>query len=236
MRERMGSGGLRGLQIPRSGVKSVRGGFDSHTFPPLFALALAVSLAAGAAPARSATPDTAAVRAPAATPARAPAAAATGDTARIAVVSDSTAALAPRIPLFEQPRMVMLRSLVLPGWGQLHNHAWFKAAGFAGLEIWMGSNIVRDRRDLERINQQVAEARAANDNARETAAISEYNARLDRYIGRQWLFAGVLTYSLLDAYVDAHFRNFDVEFKKDPALPEGFDVTSRVRLSIGWHF
>ncbi len=223
MRERMGSGGLRGLQIPRSGVKSVRGGFDSHTFPPLFALTLAASLAAGAAPARSAP------LADASTPAAA-------DSARIAVVSDSTAALAPRIPLFEQPRMVMLRSLVLPGWGQLHNRAWFKAAGFAGLEVWMGSNLIRDRRDLERINQQVAEARAANDNAREAAAISEYNARLDRYIGRQWLLAGALTYSLLDAYVDAHFRNFDVEFKKDPALPEGFDDTSRVRLSIGWHF
>ncbi len=32
--ERMGSGGLRGLQIPLLGVSDVRGGFDSHTFPP----------------------------------------------------------------------------------------------------------------------------------------------------------------------------------------------------------
>jgi hypothetical protein len=209
----------------------------------MLALALAAALSAGAAPARSASPDTSAARAPAAARATTPApvaapgpATASADTSRIAVVSDSTAALAPRTPLFDQPRMVMLRSLILPGWGQLHNHAWLKAAGFAGVEIWMGSNLIRDRRDLERINQQVADARAAHDNAGEAAAISEYNARLDRYLGRQWLLAGVLTYSLLDAYVDAHFRNFDVEFKKDPALPEGFDDTSRVRLSIGWHF
>src|SRR5580765_8035129 len=35
--ERMGSGGLRGLQIPRSGAIRVRGGFDSHAFPPSLA-------------------------------------------------------------------------------------------------------------------------------------------------------------------------------------------------------
>ena len=34
-RERMDPGGSRGLQIPRSGALRVRGGFDSHTFPPL---------------------------------------------------------------------------------------------------------------------------------------------------------------------------------------------------------
>jgi uncharacterized protein DUF5683 len=209
------------------------------------ALALAFSVTAGVAPARSALPvakaasdSVSASRAtptPETTPAAATAAA-PADSSRIAVVNDSTASLAPRIPLFEQPRMVMLRSLVLPGWGQLHNHAWLKAAGFAGVELWMGSNLLRDRSQLERINQLVADARAAHDNAGEAAAISEYNARLDRYIGRQWLLAGVLTYSLLDAYVDAHFRNFDVEFRKDPALPEGFDGTSKARLSIGWHF
>src|SRR5437016_375468 len=34
VRERMRSGGLRGLQILVSGASGVRGGFDSHAFPP----------------------------------------------------------------------------------------------------------------------------------------------------------------------------------------------------------
>src|SRR5262245_25337772 len=38
-RERMGSGGPPGLQILVSGASGVRGGFDSHAFPPIFALA-----------------------------------------------------------------------------------------------------------------------------------------------------------------------------------------------------
>ena len=35
MREWIGSGGPRGLQILLSGAKTTRGGFDSHTFPPI---------------------------------------------------------------------------------------------------------------------------------------------------------------------------------------------------------
>ncbi len=31
----MGSGGPRGLQILLSDAKTIRGGFDSHTFPPV---------------------------------------------------------------------------------------------------------------------------------------------------------------------------------------------------------
>src|SRR5437773_1803260 len=50
IRERLGSGGPRGLQILRSGVKSVRGGFDSHAFPPIvLALALVLGRATPAA-------------------------------------------------------------------------------------------------------------------------------------------------------------------------------------------
>jgi len=53
MRERMGSGGPRGLQILLSVADRGRGGFDSHTFPPL-CLALLLSLVAG--PARAQAP------------------------------------------------------------------------------------------------------------------------------------------------------------------------------------
>src|SRR5258705_8715187 len=47
MRERMGSGGLRGLQILRSDAYSARGGFDSHAFPPYFRALLRSSAVLG---------------------------------------------------------------------------------------------------------------------------------------------------------------------------------------------
>ena len=64
-------------------------------------------------------------------------------------------------------------------------------------------------------------ARTAHDVAREEALVNEYNARLDQRLGRQWLLGAVLAYALIDAYVDANFRGFDIEFLNDPALPAG---------------
>lgn len=187
MRERMGSGGPRGLQIPRSDASCVRGGFDSHTFPPILlgaALAAALMLAAPAA--------------------------------RAATAADSA-----RAGWSEQPRFVMARSLLVPGWGQAHNGAWWKAAVVAGTEGLLGVQVLRDHRELRRLDDRLAALEAAGDSPGYAATVNEYNARLDAAVGRQWLLAGTITLSLIDAYVDAHFRGFGIEFQNDPALPEG---------------
>jgi hypothetical protein len=129
----------------------------------------------------------------------------------------------PRAPLarFDRPRWVMLRSAVVPGWGQLHNGSWIKAVGVAAGEISLVVRLFDDRRVLDRLEQQVLQAeRDQNDDLREQA-VTEYNTRLDAATSRQWLLGGVIAYALLDAYIDAHFRNFKAEFEVDPALPEG---------------
>lgn len=256
MRERMGSGGPRGLQILRSGASRVRGGFDSHAFPPLFLAALLgaalllPSTRATAAPAAPVSPVTspaplvrdsatvapegAAARTEAA-PATAPAAAADAD----------TAAARRKLRWSEQPRMVMFRSLLVPGWGQLHNHAWFKAAIVAGLEGWLIGSIAEDQSRLGGLLDNVNRLRTGSDQAALDRAINEYNDRLNRSVSNQWLLGGVLAYALVDAYVDAHFRTFDVDFRTDPALPSdgapegspsGGGKGTAARLSLRWHF
>jgi hypothetical protein len=154
------------------------------------------------------------------------------ETARVTPVRDTTvraepdtaghaAALARRSAnaLGEQPRMVMLRSLIIPGWGQFHNHAWFKAVGVAGAEGWLLSSILHDRSQLSRDLAAVNAAADIGDVDAHTAAVNRYNSRLDGYVGGQWLLGGLLAYALVDAYVDAHFRRFEIEFRSDPALP-----------------
>jgi hypothetical protein len=121
----------------------------------------------------------------------------------------------------EQPRWVMARSLVIPGWGQLHNHAWFKAVAVAGAESYLAVHMLKDNTDLKDLNLAVDAARATGDFDSEAAAVDRYNAVLDRFVRRQWLLAGLVTYALMDAYVDAHFVKFKLEFEHDPALPEG---------------
>ncbi len=212
MWERLGSGGPRGLQILRSGVESVRGGFDSHAFPP-FAAVLTLVLALG----------------PAAAQAQAPA------------PPESARAVPRTIGLpppgrFEAPRWVMVRSLVIPGWGQFYNHSWLKAAAVAGATGALGVNILRDLDDLDRLNGLVLKARSDGDADAELAAVNAYNDRQGTLVTREWLLGVVVVYAMVDAYVDAHFRHFDVEFKHDPALPEGVPVRPKSRLSIRWRF
>jgi hypothetical protein len=106
--------------------------------------------------------------------------------------------------------------------------------------------MVRDNRSLDDLTREIDAARAAGDDVREVAAVEAYNATLDQLVRRQWWFGALLTYALLDAYIDAHFRDFDVEFRHDPALPEGVTPaggapaerkTSGVtRLGLRWSF
>lgn len=138
-----------------------------------------------------------------------------------------------RRPWHEQPRFVMARSLVVPGWGQAHNHAWLKALLVAGAEGYLGVRIVEDQRALDGLLGTIDGVRVQRADTTlsvvertrlegvENDLVNRYNTRLDQRLGRQWLFGAALAYALVDAFVDANFRGFDVEFKNDPALPGG---------------
>jgi len=72
--------------------------------------------------------------------------------------------------------------------------------------------------------------------ARYNALADSYNNLLNGQISRLWILGGVVVYSMIDAYVDAHFRNFKVEFEHDPALPGGKPGTAKSRLYLRWSF
>ena len=252
MRERMGSGGPRGLQILRSGVNRVRGGFDSHAFPPLFVALTFLVLTAAAVGAGTSAPGGGATASGTAAAADTLPAALAADTTKVERAENRRPLPAPAaggtargispasVPAaegtFDKPRWVMMRSLLIPGWGQLHNHAFLKAGAFAGVEGWLGARLIRDSGSLDRLRRDVDAARSAGDDAGAAAAVEAYNRRLDRIVSGQWMLAGVVTYALLDAYVDAHFRHFKVEFEHDPALPEGFSSGTGARLLLRWGF
>ena len=136
---------------------------------------------------------------------------------------------------FDAPRWVMLRSALVPGWGQLHNGSWIKALGIAAGEVAFGIEMLKDERDLDRLSRLADEAQAANDEEAFAVAVNAYNARLDESTNRRWLFGGLLAYALVDAYVDAHFANFNVEFDTAPPAAGGTS-DSGARLRLGWSF
>jgi len=120
-----------------------------------------------------------------------------------------------------EPRFVMMRSLLFPGWGQAYNRAWFKAGAVAAGEVAFGVAIYNDQQQLTDLQAQLDQAQASGDAQRYSDLANEYNNGLDQRIAHTWLLAAVVTYALVDAYVDANFRGFEMEFKHDPALPNG---------------
>ena len=222
------------------------GGFDSHAFPPLCRLLAAGLLVTGLLAHGSA----------AAAPASVPAARADSvihvaapapDTLAHAVPADTSSSRVPKpLPWSEQPRAVMLRSLVVPGWGQWHNHQRTKAVVVAGVEGWLVGRIVSDKRAMDRLLEDANAAQSAGDTAAYSKAAGEYNDRLDSFVAGQWLLGAALAYSLIDAYVDAHFRTFEIDFRNDPALPQdpgsgggppaSAPSARSARVSLRWHF
>ena len=93
------------------------------------------------------------------------------------------------------PRGALLRSLALPGWGQLANGERLKAAAIALSEIGLTTAVVIQ-------NRRVGDASGER----------KEKLRRNRNTLFFWL-VGAIVYSAIDAYVDAHFR--------DVRLPEG---------------
>lgn len=216
----------------------------------LLAAGLAAGAGAGAARAAAAAPDSAVAAAPAtrdssvgALAGRAGPGAAAGDSAahglrleRRAGTPPDTARVRIHHGRFDAPRWVMLRSLAFPGWGQLHNGSWLKAAVLGGGEIWIIAGLVEDDRRVRQLRADAERAKAEADNERYNQAVDAYNSRLNRFVSREWLLGGLLVYALMDAYVDAHFKDFKVEFEHDPALPGGQPPARETRLSVRWDF
>lgn len=92
----------------------------------------------------------------------------------------------------KSPTAALLRSLVFPGWGQWYNGKRFKAFLVFGAEAGLVANTVYQ-------NQKVQ------------ASTSELEREFyleNRRLSNWWL-AGVILYSMIDAFVDAHLSDFD---------------------------
>ena len=238
----MRSGGLRGLQIPWSGASGVRGGFDSHAFPPsLFLAVLLVLCLAGRAAAAKATVAPAPSALPDSLPQLPGIEVVNSD--KVDAAKQAHADSVKALGWSAQPRYVMMRSLLFPGWGQAYNRAWFKAGAVAAGEVAFGVTIYNDQKKLDDLKVQLDEAQAAGDTQRYADLANQYNDQLDQRVAHTWLLAAVVTYALVDAYVDAHFRGFELEFKHDPALPNGPPPATpkgggsgTTQLGLRWHF
>jgi hypothetical protein len=116
-------------------------------------------------------------------------------------------------PFFSSPTGVMLRSLVVPGWGQATNGAWVKAVLVAGGESALIATLIRDSNKLKDLDPNSV----------------EYNDVYDRRNREAWWLGGVVFLSMVDAFVDAHLKGFDVELGPEPSENQ-LRVSARIEL------
>ncbi|PID59297.1 MAG: hypothetical protein CR986_06735 [Ignavibacteriae bacterium] len=119
----------------------------------------------------------------------------------------------------KSPTGAMLRSAILPGWGQFYNESYWKIPIIWGLGAWFIynwndlNNNYKFYRDL--YNQSLSET---------STGISTYKLFRDEYRDERDLFAIYfgLTYflNIIDAYVDAHLFDFDIRFNGYTHQPE----------------
>ena len=231
----MGSGGPRGLQILQSDANNIRGGFDSHTFPPLSSFARFVVSVAVAGILSSAIPGHA-----------------VADTQEPAVPrteeartdsEDATAAqpasVQPKAPRYRvSPTSATLQSLAVPGLGQYKAGARVRGAIAFALESYLVTRtlIEHDRagddRDREEEAQNAGDAAAASEFAASAALHEENRSEFLFWTGIAHMF------NMLDAYVAAHLSLVDEEidsvqrltFNASPSLGGGETLT------LTWNF
>ncbi len=121
--------------------------------------------------------------------------------------------------LSQNPTAGLFKSMVIPGWGQLGNRRYVKAAIYAGLDAWFIGAAVH-------FGKQASDFREKYDDATDLDLRRDYySLYLDRKDERNkytW-FAVIVTFiSMFDAYVDAHLSGY-------PEKPKQSDLSFDVR-------
>ncbi len=136
--------------------------------------------------------------------------------------ADTTATTQPK---GKSPSGALLRSLVVPGWGQLYNGKYLKALIYAGAQVSFAyaAYVQNDRYHHYR-------------NLDDDYLAGFYKDDRNRMF---WWILGVTLMSIGDAYVDAHLWNFDVSDDLSASIAPQFDPENRqvalsctIRLNI----
>lgn|GEM_PF-437172 len=125
-------------------------------------------------------------------------------TAQDPPVADSSAVPPVRT---KNPTGALLRSLALPGWGQLYNEQYIKSALVLAAEgLLVAGAVVEHQRaeDDHAVYQDLLQSDAVRE-----AAWRRYSRRIDKRNAYLWYYAGFKFLSIIDAYVDAHLYRFD---------------------------
>lgn len=131
------------------------------------------------------------------------------------------------------PTGALLRSAFVPGWGQLYNRKYIKAAVFAVGESWLANGIYHDWKEVDRHERNFKGA--ADDPVYQAREFAEFENARDRRNLKMWILAVAIFYSMFDAYVDAQLSDFEQKDKAfevyvGPGAGDDFRITVAVKF------
>jgi len=126
----------------------------------------------------------------------------------------------------------MARSAIVPGWGQVYNRQPLKALVVVAGEGFLTYKIFQELgRENDAIDRQGAAQTAEELATAQADELTHYNKKIDWI----WWTAAAHLLQMADAYVDAHFLNFDAEFGP-PDERSGSRGAPRLSLSLNVRF
>jgi hypothetical protein len=127
------------------------------------------------------------------------------------------------------PFWIMMRSAVVPGWGQLANGKPLKA-----LVVALGEGYLIERL----VFHERARRRALRKAEEEPERADDWEAEADRHRERRndftWWTGLAVALSMGDAFVDAHLRDFEAEFSARDAGEDEPIVEFRLTWRLPW--
>ncbi|MCI0481917.1 MAG: DUF5683 domain-containing protein [Candidatus Dadabacteria bacterium] len=115
------------------------------------------------------------------------------------------------------PTGALMRSIAVPGWGQFYNDEYIKGPIFIAAQITcvvMAVDSYLTSRDYYN------RSRATEDDAQREWLYQKYNDYQMETEFWGWLYVGFMAFSAMDAFVDAHLSDWDVEdLPKDEDAP-----------------
>lgn len=129
-----------------------------------------------------------------------------------------------------KPTMVLLRSAIVPGWGQFYNKQYIKATIFAGGEWYLIYGIAQDWKQTDHYSKTF---KSATDLGIKGTEFHLYTKYRDRRNLKMWIMAATMFYSMFDAYVDAQLSDFN---QTDKAYETFIAPTSDGGVQVGLTF
>jgi hypothetical protein len=154
---------------------------------------------------------------------------------------DSTTSRAV-VGMAQAPRTALIRSALVPGWGQLNNGHPLKAALFGGTAVGFLAAVLAERDNLSRTDVEIGNARTAlaglvaagRDDPLLRARIARLEGEFEDQAARRntrllYLFT-TATLAAVDAYVDAHLVDFGSANTSLDVMPRSDGVS----FSLKW--